>query len=141
MKRIPLLLLFILGNGLVWSQTRLNTDKLEAKVQQELNSSEKNLRELEREAKKLNDQIRRGETEAGKTKRQLEQIEREIVRVRKLKIDLFRSIIASLMNDPEVGYLFREKPNRIFLVQWIEDTILKEPWLLEPIEEILNTYR
>lgn len=141
MKIIPLALLFAITNGVLWSQTRLNTDKLEAKVQQELTSSDKNLRNLEGEMRSLRDRARQNEQAKKQSQKRLQQLQAEIANLKKEKLGLFRSIIADLMNDPEVGHWFREEPNRFFLIPWIEEVIVRDPWLLDPVEEILNSYR
>ena len=141
MKLILLVLLYTMGNGLLWSQTRLNTDKLESKVQQELKSSDKNLRNLEVELRALRNRAKQNEQAKKQAQKQLQQLEAEIANLKKEKLELFRSIIADLMNDPEVGHWFREEPNRFFLIPWIENVIIRDPWLLDPVEEILNTYR
>lgn len=141
MKRTSIFLFFVIAHGTLWSQTRLNTDKLEAKVQQELNSSEKSLRNLEGEMRSLRDRARQNEQAKKQAQKRLQQLQAEIANLKKEKLGLFRSIIADLMNDPEVGHWFREEPNRFFLMPWVEEVILRDPWLLDPVEEILNTYR
>jgi len=140
-KTIALLLTFITGYGFLMGQTRLNTEKLEQTFRAKISKFEAEARAFERQAKALRHRTHASEHEAEKARQELKRIDAEIARYRQIKVKAFESLIDDLMQDPEIGPLLKKNPNAIFVIDWIESAILKEPWLLNEILRILKKYQ
>lgn len=141
MKCLFMLVILSLGYGVLLGQTRLNTEKLEQKLRSEITQFERDARTIERQAKALRNKAHASERDAEKARQELKRIDAEIARYRQKKISAFESVIEDLMNDAEIGNLLRKQPYGVFAINWIEEAILKEPWLLDEILQILKKFQ